>query len=169
MKHMLILLYIIFGIQPFINAQTAIALVDLNQVYDSLPEVKIVNEKLESYRQKLANRITIKYDHFYDIMGSHRTHRLSKEEAQEMTLEVNRLNQELKNETKKAEEMLHIKKDELFFPIQQKVEAFMKAYSAENGYLLIINQSRDKALLPKVLYAKEKVPDITLDVIRGLK
>ncbi|MDP5172449.1 MAG: OmpH family outer membrane protein [Bacteroidia bacterium] len=165
----LILLSILtFAGQSF--AQTIkIGYADIQAVLSRMPETKTMQQTLQSYEQKLAEKLQSKQQYAQTKLQEYME--LREGGADQATLapleaELQKLDQEISAENTDAETKLMTRRQDLLQPIIDKLQAGIDAIAAEDGYSFIMSKV-DGTGSSLVLYGPEEY-DVTLKLMKKL-
>ena len=145
-----------------------IAIVDINQVLESMPEYRQAQKKLDDLAAKWRRQIAEQYD---DIKGLY-----NKYQAEQVLLSDDMRIQKEEEITKKEKEVRDMQREkfgpegslfkerqEMVRPIQDRVYAAIEAYANDKGFDFILNKGGSSGLL----FANERF-DKTKDIQKEL-
>jgi outer membrane protein len=133
------------------NAQK-IAIVDINQVLNSLTDYKKAQDDLEKVAQKWRGEIAQQQDVIKGLYNRYQAEQVLLNETQRKQREEEIMNKE--KEVREAQRVkfgsegeLFKKRQELVKPIQDKVYAAIERFATEKGYDLILDKSSSAGLI----------------------
>lgn len=162
-KALLILPLILIGFGS-VNAQVKIGYTTVELLLNYMPETKAINKQLETYEQKLAEKLQIKQRYYQSEAQTY----MEKEQTNKWTTpaekeakqkELAKLEQEIQTELQNAEMDMMRKRNEGLGPIQEKMQAAIDAVAKEGGYTYILNNAMGTGI-PTMLYGAETA-DVT--------
>ncbi|WP_221626987.1 OmpH family outer membrane protein [Pontibacter sp. Tf4] len=141
----------------YVNADTLLANYNL---------FKDVKTRLETKAKKAEGDLKSKASAFQNEVGQYQQRAANMSEEQRAVTEqrLARKQQELANLNQSESNRLMTEEQEEQKKIYDKVEAFLKDYSKEKGYKMVLSYSRGNSA---ILYSDESL-DITQDVLKGL-
>jgi outer membrane protein len=133
------------------NAQK-IAIVDINQVLNSVADYKKAQDDLEKVAQKWRGEIAQQQDVIKGLYNRYQAEQVLLNETQRKQREEEIMNKE--KEVREAQRVkfgaegeLFKKRQELVKPIQDKVYAAIERFATEKGYDLILDKSSSAGLI----------------------
>jgi outer membrane protein len=133
------------------NAQK-IAIVDINQVLNSLADYKKAQDDLDKVAQKWRGEIAQQQDVIKGLYNRYQAEQVLLNETQRKQREEEIMNKE--KEVREAQRVkfgsegeLFKKRQELVKPIQDKVYAAIERFATEKGYDLILDKSSSAGLI----------------------
>ncbi|MDZ7877505.1 MAG: OmpH family outer membrane protein [Saprospiraceae bacterium] len=134
-----------------VNAQK-IAIVDINQVLNSLVEYKKAQEDLDKIAQKWRGDIAQQQDVIKGLYNRYQAEQVLLNETQRKQREEEIMNKE--KEVREAQRVkfgsegeLFKRRQELVKPIQDKVYAAIERFAADKGYDIILDKSSSAGLI----------------------
>lgn len=142
-KNVLILLLLI-SISTFANAQMKIGYVNIELVLAYLPETKTMNQELQTYQQKLGEKLSVKQQYAQTKVEEYQTIAQTdspdaQAELKTLEQELIKLEEEIKKAASEADQNLMKKRQELLEPILKKMESNLKSLADEQSYDYILN------------------------------
>lgn len=160
----LLLAFLALGFSPSAKAQTKIGYTTVELLLNYLPETKAINKQLETYENKLSEKLGIKQRYYQSelqtYMEKEQTNRwASASEKEEMATKLGKLEKEIQTELQTAELDMMRKRNELLGPVQEKMQKAIDDVAKEGGYTYILNNTVGSGV-PTVLYGSESI-DVT--------
>ncbi len=139
MKKLVVLIFMLLPLGVF--AQDKIAIVKTTDIFNAMPEVSSVEKKLaelnEQYEKEfktMQDEYTKKYSEYMSQQDS-----LTENIKLRRQQEIQDLETRIQNFVPIAQQEIQKKQQELYAPIQQKMQDAIKAVGDEKGYTYIIN------------------------------
>ncbi|TNF24884.1 MAG: OmpH family outer membrane protein [Deltaproteobacteria bacterium] len=152
-------------------AEPKVGYTNVEALLGYLPESKAMQQQLEVLEKKLLERLQIKERYYQSKLQTYaemeREQRWPSQEAKAaLERELEKLQKELQDGLKAAEETLARRRRELLAPIQAKFQAAVDAVAVEGGYTYILNQAGGNGV-PSILYGVESA-DVTVAILKKL-
>ena len=116
-----------------------------NNLIVELPKTKAADSQLEAYQKQLSAQLEKKgkalEQKFLDAQAKAQSGEWSPKMIQEKEAELEKERQTLAAEQSEAQQKVLAKREELFKPIFDEVNAAIEAVGKENGYTFIFNES----------------------------
>lgn len=151
MKRIFVLAATVLSLALCVNAQK-IAIVDINQVLNSVPDYKKAQEDLDKVSQRWRGDIAQQQDAIKGLYNRYQAEQVLLSDEQRKQREEEIMNKE--KEVREAQRVkfgtegeLFKKRQELIKPIQDKVYAAIERFAAEKGYDLILDKSSSSGLI----------------------
>lgn len=139
MKKLVVLIFMLLPLGVF--AQDKIAIVNTADIFNAMPEVSAVEKQLatlnEQYEKEFAtmkDEYTKKYSEYMSQQDS-----LTENIKLRRQQEIQDLETRIQNFVPVAQQEMQKKQQELYAPIQQKMQDAIKAVGDEKGYTYILN------------------------------
>jgi len=184
MKKLLLLALLAFAPFSLANADLKIAVIDLGKAFDSYYKTKDASAKIDAKKAAYTKDIqdmVADFQHMQDdakkLYDRSNDASLSTQARSEAESALKQKKQDLMNMSGKIDEMKNedsnAVKDEIFRrhkEIVDEITAIVNAYSAPQGFDLVIDKSSASAAsgIPIILYTSSKLIDITPDIIAKL-
>jgi outer membrane protein len=170
MKRILILIPAILLSGLLLQAQTKVGWTNVELIMTYMPQTKAIEKELEGLEKKLGEQLEVKQRYYQQKM-------LEYMEAKEKGIitpeldavaikELGKLEAEVQNGLKLAQEALMKKRMSMLQPLQTAIQAAIDAVAKEGGYTYILNNSVG-AGVPSILYGQES-EDITIKIAKKL-
>ena len=148
-----------------------IGYVNIELVLVYMPESKSMNQQLQTYQQKLGEKLQAKQQYAQTKLQEFQELMQKQPPADQATLEAKqqeliKLDEEIKKEASDADQKLLQKRQEYLEPILEKLNTNLQALAAEEGYDYIIN-SVDGNGISIILYGPQE-HDLTEKLIKKL-
>ncbi|AKA35616.1 OmpH family outer membrane protein [Flagellimonas lutaonensis] len=144
----------------FVNAQSKVAHINVQQLLSEMPEMKAAQAELkklqETYRADIENsykELQNKYTQYSNEAAS-----LSDEENQKRAVELQGFDKSIKEAEQQAMQEMQKKQAELFAPISEKAKAAIEKVAAAQGYDYVIDASPGLSLI--VAKGKDLLPEV---------
>ena len=144
----------------FVNAQSKVAHINVQQLLSEMPEMKAAQAELkklqETYRADIENsykELQNKYTQYSNEAAS-----LSDEENQKRAVELQGFDKSIKEAEQQAMQEMQKKRAELFAPISEKAKAAIEKVAAAQGYDYVIDASPGLSLI--VAKGKDLLPEV---------
>ena len=139
MKKLIVLIFMLLPLGVF--AQDKIAIVNTADIFNIMPEVSAVekqlatlNEQYEKEFKTMQDEYTKKYSEYMSKQDS-----LTENIKLRRQQEIQDLETRIQNFVPVAQQEIQKKQEELYTPIQKKIQDAIKAVGDEKGYTYIIN------------------------------
>ena len=139
MKKLIVLIFMLLPLGVF--AQDKIAIVNTADIFNIMPEVSAVekqlatlNEQYEKEFKTMQDEYTKKYSEYMSQQDS-----LTENSKLRRQQEIQDLETRIQNFVPVAQQEMQKKQQELYAPIQQKMQDAIKAVGDEKGYTYILN------------------------------
>lgn len=126
------------------SAQLTIGYTNLELVLSVMPETKVANQELRTYEQKLAEKLQVKSSYFDSKLEEHNTKQqrngyATPQEEEGAVEELRKLQEEIRAAANEADQQVQQKRQELYSPILEKLQAAIEVVAKANGYTYILN------------------------------
>lgn len=157
-------LLFVVGACMSVSAQSSkVGFTNVEILLNYMPDTKTIEKQLQTYQQKLEERIQIKSKYGQDEMMTYqegaKANKWSPEQIKEWEVKLQKLSQEVEQAIADAEQKLMAKRNELLGPIQTKIQDAINDVAEENGYAYILNQSIGDGV-PSIVYGAKGM-DVT--------
>ena len=136
MKKLIVLIFMLLPLGVF--AQDKIAIVNTADIFNIMPEVEkqlaTLNEQYEKEFKTMQDEYTKKYSEYMSQQDS-----LTENIKLRRQQEIQDLETRIQNFVPVAQQEMQKKQQELYAPIQQKMQDAIKAVGDEKGYTYILN------------------------------
>ena len=154
-----------------VNAQVKIGYTTVELILNYMPETKAINQQLEVYEKKLAEKLQIKQKYYQSeaqtYMEKEQSNRWgSPTEKEAKQKELMKLEQEIQGELQAAELDMMKRRNEALGPIQEKMQKAIDEVAKEGGYSYILNNAMGSGI-PTMLYGAESA-DVTEKIAKKL-
>lgn len=171
LKQTIIITCLLLGFAMPLSAQVKIGYANINAVVALMPETKAVDEELQKLDQSLSGRVKIKQDYaqakYQDYLEYVQgTENPDEAQVKQMEDELNGLQQEIQQETQKAQQQLGGKRQDLMEPIIEKVQKSIKKIAEAENYTYILN-TVDGSGVSIILHAPEE-HDLTEKILNDM-
>ncbi|TDQ30610.1 OmpH family outer membrane protein [Zeaxanthinibacter enoshimensis] len=163
MKHVMkvaaVLLFFVAA-TGFVNAQSKVAHINVNELLSSMPEMKAAQGELkklqETYRADIESSMTELKNKFTQYQNEAAAK--SEEENQKRAQELQGFEKNIGEAQQAAQQELQKKQAELFEPISKKAKAAIERVAAAQGYDYVIDASPGLGVI--VAKGKDLLPDV---------
>ena len=159
-KKIAVALVLFVAATGFVNAQSKVAHINVQQLLSEMPEMKAAQAELkklqETYRADIENsykELQNKYTQYSNEAAS-----LSDEENQKRAVELQGFDKSIKEAEQQAMQEMQKKQAELFAPISEKAKAAIEKVAAAQGYDYVIDASPGLSLI--VAKGKDLLPEV---------
>lgn len=126
------------------QAQLKIGYTNLELVLAVMPETKVANQELQTFEQKLSEKLEVKSSYFDSKVEEYNTKKqrnqfATPQEEEAAVEELRKLQEEIRKASAEAEQQAQRKRQELYSPILEKLQAAIKVVADANGYTYILN------------------------------
>lgn len=172
LKNSIFALLLLLAVRPTVQAQgVKIGYTTVELLLNYMPETKQVNQQLETFENKLSEKLQIKQRYaqseYQTYMEKEQSNGWSgPEEKAGMEKKITDLQKEIQKELADAESQMMRKRNELLGPIQEKIQAAIDQVAEEGGYTYILNNAIGNGV-PTMLYGAE-ANDVTEAIAKKL-
>jgi outer membrane protein len=126
-------------------AQTKIAHLDIQKVFDSLPEVQVAKDSLAQQQSKLEERGTAMLDEYNVLFDSYQKRRanMSDNDRKKLENDLDVKQQQILAFRESGQSMLEQKSKAMLKPVRDKVDEAIGDVARENGYDYILDETED--------------------------
>ncbi|MDC6365762.1 MULTISPECIES: OmpH family outer membrane protein [Flavobacteriaceae] len=159
-KKIAVALVLFVAATGFVNAQSKVAHINVQQLLTEMPEMKAAQSELKKLEETYSADIKGSMTEFQNKATQYRNESTSKtqEENEKRALELQEIQKNIQNAEQAAMQQLQQKQAELFAPISEKAKAAIEKVAAAQGFDYVIDASpglslivsRGKDLLPAV-------------------
>lgn len=161
-------LFLFVGTSAF--GQVKIGYTNIELILNYMPEMRSVDQGLQTFQKKLAEKLKVKEDYATQKLQEYQelaqANRLSPADKETREKELMKLDQELQKEAGEAEFDLMAKRQELMGPVLEKLQKAIDDVAEGEGYTVILNQTTS-AGVSTILYGPEE-DDVTERVMTKL-
>ena len=132
------------------NAQVKIGYINTQQLFEIMPEAKVIDSVLNDFAQKLKMQQDAMVQELNSKMSKFEADRKSGDMAQSVLEvrygEIEDLQTRIQNFQQKAQQDLTAKQQELYKPLIDKIENAIKEVAKENGFRYVFESSTGNIL-----------------------
>ena len=170
MKSKIIILFITF-LSTVSFAQSKVGTVDSDYIVSLMPETKIVVKRAKAYSEKLDSLFTIKVNDFQIKLKDFQDNQNSLSDLMKKTksLELAKMEEEIKKYQQNGQQLLQLKRSELMRPLYKKLNEAIKNVSKANNYTQVLtiagNQFAyldDRFDITKLVLKKLGIKEVTI-------
>lgn len=159
-KRIAVALVLFVAATGFVNAQSKVAHVNVQQLLSDMPEMKAAQAELkklqETYRADIESSMT-ELKNKYTQYSNEATSK-TQEENEERAVELQGFEKNIQEAEQAAMQELQKKQQELFAPISEKAKAAIEKVAAEQGFDYVIDASPGLSLI--VAKGKDLLPAV---------
>lgn len=164
-----LLLFTLISLLPvMVSAQLSVGIMSPDDVLDSLPETAEIESQLQSFVDERERNFEQRYQVYIEKITEYSERveagTISEAEQRAEEEEIEDLEEELTNLQNRIERQIRQRRNELFSPLLNRIEAAMETVSRDLGLDYVINKSTSNGD-PIVYYASDRGVDITQNVI----
>ncbi len=139
MKSKIFILFITF-LSTVSFAQSKVGTVDSDYIVSLMPETKIVVKRAKAYSEKLDSLFTIKVNDFQIKLKDFQDNQNSLSDLMKKTksLELAKMEEEIKKYQQNGQQLLQLKRSELMRPLYKKLNEAIKNVSKANNYTQVL-------------------------------
>lgn len=159
-KRIAVALVLFVAATGFVNAQSKVAHINVQQLLSEMPEMKAAQAELkklqETYQADIQGSMTElqnKYTQYQNEATSK-----TREENEQRAVELQGFEKNIKEAEQKAMQDMQKKQQELFAPISEKAKAAIEKVAAAEGYDYVIDASPGLSLI--VAKGKDLLPAV---------
>ncbi len=149
-KMMIVLAMALIMFGSSANAQVKIGYINTQQLFEIMPEAKVIDSVLNDFAQKLKVQQDAMVQELNSKMSKFEEDRKSGDMAQSVLEvrygEIEDLQTRIQNFQQKAQQDLTAKQQELYKPLIDKIETAIKDVAKENGFRYIFESSTGNIL-----------------------
>jgi len=149
-KIMIVLAMALIMIGSSANAQVKIGYINTQQLFEIMPEAKVIDSVLNDFAQKLKVQQDAMVQELNSKMSKFEEDRKSGDMAQSVLEvrygEIEDLQTRIQNFQQKAQQDLTAKQQELYKPLIDKIESAIKDVAKENGFRYVFESSTGNIL-----------------------
>jgi len=150
-KHTLLSLLLFVGASFSLQAQK-IAVIDINEVLQELPEYIQAQQELDAIAAEWNQEIASEYDNIKSLYNKYQAEQVLlsdevKEQRQDEIMQKEKMVRELQKRKFGGEGELFLKRRELINPIQDKVFAAIETFALDRGYDLVLDKAGSAGVL----------------------
>ena len=162
--------FLIFGAYISNGQDVKVGYTNVELVLAYMPEAKQLEQTLATYQKKLSEQLQIKQKYgetkVEEYMDLKEKNRLTQEEDQRRQVELQELDQEIRQFAAESEQKLLTKREELLTPILEKLQNKIDKVAKDNGYTYILNQTTSTGV-STILFGPDE-DDITEELMKEL-
>ncbi len=140
------------------KAQTKIGYTNVELILVYMPETQEMEKQLKTMEEKLLEQLEIKQKYYQsklmEFMEARESGKFTDEQLQIPAQELEKLQAEVQQGLKQAEDALFKRRMQLLDPIQKKMQEKIDEVAKENGYTYILNNAMGSGI-PTILYGSE--------------
>ncbi|WP_343487578.1 OmpH family outer membrane protein [Allomuricauda sp. d1] len=159
-KKMIVALVFFVAATGFVNAQSKVAHINVQQLLSEMPEMKAAQAELkklqETYRADIESSLKELQDKYTQY--SNEAASKSKEENDKRAIELQGYDKNIKEAEAAAMQEMQKKQQELFAPISDKAKAAIEKVAAAQGFDYVIDASPGLSLI--VAKGKDLLPEV---------
>lgn len=159
-KKIAVALVLFVAMTGFVNAQSKVAHINVQQLLSEMPEMKAAQAELkklqETYRADIESSMT-ELQNKYTQYSNEATAK-SKEENEKRAIELQGYEKNIKEAEQAAMQEMQKKQQELFGPISEKAKAAIEKVAAAQGFDYVIDASPGLSLI--VSNGKDLLPEV---------
>lgn len=159
-KKIAVALVLFVAMTGFVNAQSKVAHINVQQLLSEMPEMKAAQGELkklqETYRADIESSMT-ELQNKYTQYSNEATAK-SKEENEKRAIELQGYEKNIKEAEQAAMQEMQKKQQELFGPISEKAKAAIEKVAAAQGFDYVIDASPGLSLI--VSNGKDLLPEV---------
>lgn len=126
------------------SAQLKIGYTNLELILAVMPETKVANQELQTFEKKLSEKLEVKTSYFYSKQEDYqakaqRNQFATPQDRQAAEDELRKLQQEIRDAAAEADQQVQAKRQQLYAPILEKLQAAIEEVAKANGYTYILN------------------------------
>ncbi len=152
------------------KAQTKIGYTNVELILVYMPETQAMEKQLKTMEEKLLEQLEIKQKYYQtkltEFMEVRNSGKFTDEQLQIPAKELEKLQAEVQQGLKQAEDALFEKRMQLLGPIQKKMQEKIDEVAREKGYTYILNNAMGSGI-PTILFGTE-ASDCTEDIAKKL-
>jgi outer membrane protein len=149
-KMMIVLAMALIMFGSSANAQVKIGYINTQQLFEIMPEAKVIDSVLNDFAQKLKMQQDAMVQELNSKMSKFEADRKSGDMAQSVLEvrygEIEDLQTRIQNFQQKAQQDLTAKQQELYKPLIDKIENAIKEVAKENGFRYVFESSTGNIL-----------------------
>ena len=159
-KRIAVALVLFVAATGFVNAQSKVAHINVQQLLSEMPEMKAAQAELkklqETYRADIQSSMTELQNKYtqYENEATSKT----REENEQRAIELQGFQKNIEDAQQKAMQDMQKKQQELFAPISDKAKAAIEKVAAAEGYDYVIDASPGLSLI--VAKGKDLLPAV---------
>ncbi|MBT8188200.1 MAG: OmpH family outer membrane protein [Croceitalea sp.] len=159
-KKIVVVMLLFIAATGFVNAQSKVAHIDVNQLLQQMPEMIAAQAELkklqETYRADLQGSMT----EFQNKATLYRNESTAKtqEENEKRAIELQEIERNIQGAEQAAMQEMQKKQQELFAPISDKAKAAIEKVAAAQGFDYVIDASQGGGLI--VAKGKDLLPEV---------
>lgn len=164
-----LLLFIAFG-STMQAQEVKIGYTNIELILAYMPEMKSVNQSLDTYQKKLGEQLAAKENYAQGKLQEFLTEKekgtLTPDREEALQKELLQLDQDIQKAAADAEEKLLAKREQLLVPVLEKLQTNIDQVAKENGYDYILNQTTSSGV-STILFGPEE-DDLTEKLMKRL-
>lgn len=164
MKTILIALAFFAGATSFVNAQSKVAHIDVQELIDAMPEFKAAQTSLEKVQKTYDTEIKAMLKELDSKAKLYDTEAASKtdEENQKRVAEVQGMQENVQAYRQQAIQDLDKKRTDIFKPILEKAQAAIQKVGRAQGYQYVLDSSMGSGII--LADGKDLMADVKKDL-----
>ena len=156
----LVVVVVLIATTGFVNAQSKVAHIDVQELLGAMPEMKSAQAELkklqETYRADLESSMTELKNKLTQYQNEASS--ISKEENEKRALELQGFERNIQEAEASAMQEMQKKQAELFAPITEKAKVAIEKVAAAQGFDYVIDASQGGGLI--VAKGKDLLPEV---------
>jgi len=159
-KRIAVALVLFVAATSFVNAQSKVAHINVQQLLSDMPEMKAAQAELKKLQETYSAGIQDSMKELQNKLTQYQNEATSKtnEENEKRALELQGFEKNIEEARQAAMQEMQKKQQELFAPISEKAKAAIEKVAAAQGFDYVIDASPGLSLI--VANGKDLLPDV---------
>lgn len=159
-KKIVVALVLFVAATGFVNAQSKIAHINVQQLLSEMPEMKTAQAEIKKLEETYMADIEGSFKEFQNKAAQYQNESATKsrEENEKRAVELQGVQKQINEARQQAVQELQVKQQELFAPISEKAKKAIDKVAATLGYDYVIDASPGLSLI--VSNGKDLLPEV---------
>lgn len=160
LKKVAVVIVLVIAATGFVNAQSKVAHINVQQLLSEMPEMKAAQGELKKLQETYSADIESSYTELKNKYTQYSNEATSKseEENKKRATELQGFEKNIKEAEQAAYQEIQKKQAELFAPISEKAKAAIDKVAAAQGYDYVMDATQGLGLI--VAKGKDLLPDV---------